>query len=243
MNIEYHYKQAPIDMYTVVFINGLLENKTSWEQTDKGKHIHIISKMKKKCSVLTFDFTHEHYKMDFIKLVNMIDDIIKDKVKSTKIIMVGHSIGGLITQVYGCLYPHKLKGIILIDSSTLNEFFKQRIIRDKQKCIDMNEIEIYDHWLSSWLSDFTQLPDISKISSNIIVIAHLNIMSDYTNVIKHFYNNDYELFYNDHKQRFKYYKSITTRNCHSKTILHMDASHFIHYTNSEKIVDSIYELV
>jgi pimeloyl-ACP methyl ester carboxylesterase len=239
MNITYHDNNAK---QTVVFVNGLLETKDTWEITDK-KNIKFVSKLKKYSNVLTFDLTYHHYKMDFVDLVKFIDTIIEDNVEKKQLIMVGHSIGGLISQVYACLYPNKVKAILLIDSSTLNDFFKQRIIRDRNTCQIDKEIEIYDYWLSTWLNDFSLLPDITKISIKIIVTAHLNVMSDYDPIVKKFYDNDYKIFYDDHKKRMKYYKNITTRNCLSKLVLHMDVSHFIHYTRSELIFSSIKELI
>ncbi|QAA33945.1 alpha/beta fold hydrolase [Clostridium manihotivorum] len=45
-----------------------------------------------------------------------------------KFILVGHSFGGLCVQNYAKMYPHKLKGIMLIDSTSFN--FKQLYMLD-----------------------------------------------------------------------------------------------------------------
>jgi pimeloyl-ACP methyl ester carboxylesterase len=56
-----------------------------------------------------------------------------------KFILMGHSFGGLCVQQYAKIYPNKLKGIILIDSTSYN--FKQLYMLDTPVMISHIEID------------------------------------------------------------------------------------------------------
>ncbi len=58
-----------------------------------------------------------------------------------------------------------------------------------------------------------------------------------------YYNNDIDKFMTDWKDRFSYYKKLTSYNTHSKMIVHVDKSHRIQYKDTNLIIDSIKNLI
>jgi len=88
-----------------------------------------------------------------------------------KFILVGHSFGGLCVQHYAKMYPYKLKGIMLIDSTSFN--FKQLYMLDTPV---MNSLIAIDKMVESNINS-------SKKSKEELKQQNRNIISDYENRI------------------------------------------------------------
>lgn len=223
----------------VIFINGFLDDYSIWDYTNdvKRKGIHILKKIKKIATTFCFNLKLEHYKLSLIQIVDIINELLKIHNINKKNVIIGHSYGGLIGQVYAVKYPENVLGLMLLDSSTNNDIFRRRIEQYIIKETDEKIIDIY----KTWIINFNDIPKI-VINPKIIVFSHINMKSNYDYAIRHYYNNNHELFYKDLMHKMSYYKRITSSS-HSKLQLHMDATHKIQFTNITQILDSIKELI
>lgn len=88
-----------------------------------------------------------------------------------KFILMGHSFGGLCVQHYAKIYPYRLKGIVLIDSTSFN--FKQLYMLDTPV---MNSLIAIDKMVESNI-------DSSKKSKEELRDQNRNIISAYENRI------------------------------------------------------------
>ena len=99
----------------------------------------------------------------------LLDNIgIKDK-----FILVGHSFGGLCVQNYAKMYPHKLKGIMLIDSTSFN--FKQLYMLDTPV---MNSQIAIDKMVESNTNCSKKSKEELKLQNREIISAYENRISD-----------------------------------------------------------------
>lgn len=99
----------------------------------------------------------------------LLDNIgIKDK-----FILVGHSFGGLCVQNYAKMYPHKLKGIMLIDSTSFN--FKQLYMLDTPV---MNSLIAIDKMVESNINYSKKSKEELKLQNREIISAYENRISD-----------------------------------------------------------------
>ena len=99
----------------------------------------------------------------------LLDNIgIKDK-----FILVGHSFGGLCVQNYAKMYPHKLKGIMLIDSTSFN--FKQLYMLDTPV---MNSLIAIDKMVESNINFSKKSKEELKLQNREIISAYENRISD-----------------------------------------------------------------
>ena len=99
----------------------------------------------------------------------LLDNIgIKDK-----FILVGHSFGGLCVQNYAKMYPHKLKGIMLIDSTSFN--FKQLYMLDTPV---MNSQIAIDKMVESNINCSKKSKEELKLQNREIISAYENRISD-----------------------------------------------------------------
>jgi predicted esterase len=100
-----------------------------------------------------------------------------------KFILMGHSFGGLCVQQYAKMYPNKLKGIILIDSTSYN--FKQLHLLDTP--VMSSHIEI-DKRVEEDINS-------SKKSKDELKVENKNSILKFRNYIDHSEMNNIEGFY------------------------------------------------
>ncbi len=118
--IYYKYKKYKNSKPTLIFVHGLSGNQTVWN--------NIVSYFNtKKYSTIAIDL-HGHGKSsnkkdkkrftleNFAKDINVI--ITKEKIKNP--ILIGHCLGGMIALVYETMYPHKIKGFVLLAATPAN---------------------------------------------------------------------------------------------------------------------------
>jgi pimeloyl-ACP methyl ester carboxylesterase len=99
----------------------------------------------------------------------LIDKIgIKDK-----FILMGHSFGGLCVQHYAKMYPYKLKGIMLLDSTSFN--FKQLYMLDTPV---MNSLIAIDKMVESNTNSSKKSKEELKQQNRNIISAYENRISD-----------------------------------------------------------------
>lgn len=90
-----------------------------------------------------------------------------------KFILMGHSFGGLCVQHYAKMYPYKLKGIMLIDSTSFN--FKQLYMLDTPV---MNSLIAIDKMVESNINSSKKSKEELKLQNSDIISAYENRISD-----------------------------------------------------------------
>ena len=90
-----------------------------------------------------------------------------------KFILMGHSFGGLCVQHYAKIYPYKLKGIMLIDSTSFN--FKQLYMLDTPV---MNSLIAIDKMVESNINSSKKSKEELKQQNRNIISAYENRISD-----------------------------------------------------------------
>jgi pimeloyl-ACP methyl ester carboxylesterase len=113
----------------VVLVHGYLETSKIWESYSK--------KLSEQYRVITIDLPgHGDSELpengDSLEFIaSVIKDII-DSLKSGKVILAGHSLGGYITLAFLDLYPEKLNGYCLFHSQPLSDTPESKEKRDKE---------------------------------------------------------------------------------------------------------------
>lgn len=100
----------------VVLLHGYLENLRMWES--------IGSELSKSYRVITIDLPGhgkskvygEIHTMDF--MAEKVNEVL-DELRVENPIMIGHSMGGYVTLAFAELFPGKLKGFMLLNSTSL----------------------------------------------------------------------------------------------------------------------------
>jgi pimeloyl-ACP methyl ester carboxylesterase len=113
----------------VVLVHGYLETSEIWESFSK--------KLSEQFRVITIDLPGHGYSefpenadsLEFI--ASVIKDLI-DSLRSGKVILAGHSLGGYITLAFLELYPEKLHGYCLFHSHPLSDTSESKEKRDKE---------------------------------------------------------------------------------------------------------------
>lgn len=90
-----------------------------------------------------------------------------------KFILMGHSFGGLCVQHYAKMYPYKLKGIMLIDSTSFN--FKQLYVLDTPV---MNSLIAIDEMVENNINSSKKSKEELKQQNRSIISAYENRISD-----------------------------------------------------------------
>jgi pimeloyl-ACP methyl ester carboxylesterase len=88
-------------------------------------------------------------------------------------ILMGHSFGGLCVQHYAKMYPYKLKGVMLIDSTSFN--FKQLYMLDTPV---MNSLTAIDKMIDSNINSSKKSKEELKQQNRNIISAYENRISD-----------------------------------------------------------------
>ena len=108
--------------YLVVFESGHGNDHTAWYSTGKSNEIISISKFLNS-DVLLYDragygksgFNTKPRNID--KLTSELEKVIDKFANNRKVVLVGHSLGGLIIRDYAIKNPEKVAGLVFVDAS------------------------------------------------------------------------------------------------------------------------------
>jgi len=99
----------------VVLLHGFLENLNMWDT--------IVPKLAKKNRVITIDLLG-YGKSENLGYIHTMEDqaqLVKAVLKHLRLrkyILIGHSMGGYISLAFAELFPHSLKGLCLLNSTS-----------------------------------------------------------------------------------------------------------------------------
>jgi pimeloyl-ACP methyl ester carboxylesterase len=112
----------------VVLLHGFLENKTMWD--------FYVSELSKKNRIITIDLLGhgETESLAYIQTMEENADMVHDvlsKLRIRKAILVGHSMGGYVALAFAELYPEKMKGLVLLNSTSKEDSPERKKNRDR----------------------------------------------------------------------------------------------------------------
>jgi pimeloyl-ACP methyl ester carboxylesterase len=129
-----HYKNTNVSFTdtgkgtTVVLLHGFLENQLMWND--------LIPELALKNRVVTIDLLG-HGQTDCLSYVHSMEDqadmvqaVLLD-LKIRKAIFVGHSMGGYVALAFAELYPEKIKGLVLMNSTSYADSDERKTNRDR----------------------------------------------------------------------------------------------------------------
>jgi len=112
----------------VILLHGFLENKTMWD--------FYVSELSKKNRIITIDLLGhgETESLGYIQTMEENADVVHEvlsKLKIRKAILVGHSMGGYVALAFAELYPEKMKGLVLLNSTSKEDSPERKKNRDR----------------------------------------------------------------------------------------------------------------
>lgn len=112
----------------LVLLHGFLENNTMWEA--------FIPALSKKYRVITIDLLgHGHTgPMGYIQTMEDNADavqVVLGELRIRKAVVGGHSMGGYVALAFAELYPEQVKGVVLINSTSLADSDERKVNRDR----------------------------------------------------------------------------------------------------------------
>jgi pimeloyl-ACP methyl ester carboxylesterase len=118
---------------TVVFESGFGQGQDAW--TD------VIARLGDACQCVTYDRVPEPRTIE--AHLGDLGAVIDALAPNAKVILVGHSFGGLLATEYARLHPDRVRGLVLVDPATLGqrhafrEAFPERVQADDDKLLSM----------------------------------------------------------------------------------------------------------
>ncbi len=229
----------------IVLLHGFLENQTMWQE--------ITPILAQKKRIITIDLLG-HGKTDNLSYVHTMEtqaQMVKallTHLRLRKYSLIGHSLGGYIALAFSELFPTNLKGLCLMNSTTLADTPEKKINRDRAiKMVKKNastfiKMAIPNLFTSesklNYTKEINQVKEQALLTSTQGVIASLEGMKirENRNVILH--NNSFKkLFIIGKKDPLLAYKSLLkeVENTNTK-VIEFPNGHMSHIENKEELI-------
>ena len=122
----------------VVLLHGFLENKTMWRE--------LVPSLAKKNRVISIDLLG-HGETDCLGYIHSMEEnaeivnAILSHLRIRKAVFIGHSMGGYVALAFAELHINKVKGLVLLNSTALEDSVERKINRDRAiKAVKQNYI-------------------------------------------------------------------------------------------------------
>ena len=112
----------------VVLLHGFLENKTMWAE--------LIPALSKKYRIITIDLLG-HGQTEPMGYVQTMEDnadavqAVLSELRIRKAVLAGHSMGGYVALAFAELYPEQVRGVMLINSTSIADSDERKANRDR----------------------------------------------------------------------------------------------------------------
>lgn len=112
----------------VVLLHGFLENQTMWQD--------LVPELSKKHRVITLDLLG-HGETECLGYIHSMEenaDVIQavlSKLRIRKAVFVGHSMGGYVALAFAELYPEKIRGLVLLNSTSKADSEERKANRNR----------------------------------------------------------------------------------------------------------------
>lgn len=122
----------------VVLLHGFLENKTMWRE--------LVPSLAEKNRVISIDLLG-HGETDCLGYIHSMEEnaeivnAILSHLRIRKAVFIGHSMGGYVALAFAELHLNRVKGLILLNSTALEDSVERKINRDRAiKAVKQNYI-------------------------------------------------------------------------------------------------------
>ena len=122
----------------VVLLHGFLENKKMWKD--------LVPSLAEKNRVISIDLLG-HGETDCLGYIHSMEEnaeivnAILSHLRIRKAVFIGHSMGGYVALAFAELYLNRVKGLILLNSTALEDSVERKINRDRAiKAVKQNYI-------------------------------------------------------------------------------------------------------
>ena len=231
MKFETHLSQFGCH---IIFLHGLMKTGTSWNVSEFGLNLGIEEFFRKISSTTLVSFELSDYNSKSTEISNQIYSyLIETDQKMKRLIIVGHSVGGLYAMKLAELYPKLVNGLILIDIP-----IKSSIYLDYLKTKFNQETDlIIKNITQSQLNNFDDLPDGQSLYQNykLTISVHLNILTGHSLDQM----NDQLTYFKSEFDKFEYFRKLTNKNIKSEIKIYPNGSHMIHYSYPKSIIKAI----
>lgn len=112
----------------VVLLHGFLENQTMWQD--------LVPELSKKHRIITIDLLG-HGETECLGYVHSMEenaDVVQavlSKLRIRKAVFIGHSMGGYVALAFAELYPEKIRGLVLLNSTSKADSEERRANRNR----------------------------------------------------------------------------------------------------------------
>jgi pimeloyl-ACP methyl ester carboxylesterase len=112
----------------IVLLHGFLENQTMWQ--------NLVPELSKKHRVITLDLLG-HGETECLGYVHSMEEnaevvqAVLSKLRIRKAVFVGHSMGGYVALAYAELYPEKVRGLVLLNSTSKADSEERKANRNR----------------------------------------------------------------------------------------------------------------
>lgn len=126
-NISVHFTDSGKGT-TLVLLHGFLENRSMWDE--------FVPELSKKYRVIAIDLLG-HGETDPMGYVQTMEDqadvvhAVLESLRIRKAVVAGHSMGGYVALAFAELYPDFVKGILLVNSTSLPDSDERKANRDR----------------------------------------------------------------------------------------------------------------
>src|SRR5690625_3946315 len=117
---------------SIVFIHGYLENGNMWDKFAEElseDYQSIIMDLPGHGKSKSYSDTHS---MDF--MAEKVNEIL-DELNISEALFIGHSMGGYVALAMADLFPEKVKGLILLNSSSLSDTEEKK--EDRLRAVEL----------------------------------------------------------------------------------------------------------
>lgn len=112
----------------IVLLHGFLENQTMW--------LDLVPELSKKYRMITIDLLG-HGKTESLGYIHSMEEnaaivqAVLSKLRIRKAVLVGHSMGGYVALAFAELFPQKVKGLVLLNSTSKEDSSEKKQNRDR----------------------------------------------------------------------------------------------------------------
>jgi pimeloyl-ACP methyl ester carboxylesterase len=198
----------PLFDTTVLFIHGFAKTKDDWAIIQKHLggpyNIHCI------------DINNTCYVRPVQDICQEIDDSMST-FHETKIIVVAHSYGAFYAIGLSRLNKFRYNKLLLIEPTLKTEEYQIYLTEKYAKT--PNEIDKYK------IENFDTFPDYRDLTSNIIIIVHINVKI----------REEHETV-----SKIERCNQLCNKNAKSLLCLHVNKGHMLHHTVPDKIISTLH---
>lgn len=126
-NSKIHFTDTGVGP-AIILVHGFLESVTIWN------NLHPL--LREKNRLVCIDLPGHGYSADITKIHRMEDmakvvNAIIEHLVIEKVVLFGHSMGGYVCLAFAEMFPNKVEGLGLINSTPLTDSEEKKVIRDR----------------------------------------------------------------------------------------------------------------